>query len=103
MDETWMIFILAEAGPCARDVSLLADGEGLRTKDTCFGMLAEGEAADVRRFIGSLRKMYGSSIYVKRRAFSIVDTEICASTFRFNANPPPWLPRYTGQIRRYTS
>ena len=103
MEETWMIFLMPETGLQAKDLSRQAEGEGLRTKETCFGALAEGEASDVRRFVGSLRKAYGGSIYAKRRAFSIVDTEICASTFGFDGDLPPWLPRYAGQIRRYTS
>jgi len=119
MDETWMIFILEEAGLRTHDLSgprthdllgrrthdlfALAEGEGLRTKKTCFGALVEGDGKDTRRFVDSLRKAYGGAIYAKRRAFSIEDTEVCASTFRFEAGLPPWLPRYTGQIRRYTS
>jgi len=111
MDETWMIFILSEAGLLTRDlsglqthdISALAETEGLKTKKTCFGALVEGDREDARRFVDSLRKAYGGAIYAKRRAFSIEDTEICASTFRFEAGLPPWLPRYTGQIRRHTS
>ena len=103
MDETWMIFILTEAGLRTKDVSGLAREQKLRTKETCFGALAEGEAGDVRRFVVGLRQAYGGSVYAKRRAFSIEDTAVCASTFRFEAGTPPWLPRYTGQIRRYTS
>ena len=103
MDETWMIFILSEEGLRAHDLSALAEGEGFRTKKTCFGALVEGDGADARRFVDSLRKAYGGAIYAKRRAFSIEDTEVCASTFRFEAGLPPWLPRYTGQIRRHTS
>lgn len=103
MDETWMIFVLPETGLRTGELADVAGSAGLRTKETCFGVLAEGEAVAVRGFVGSLRREYGGTIYVKRRGFSIEDTEICASTFRFDESPPPWLARHTGQVRRYTS
>lgn len=102
MDETWMIFILPETGLCASELAGMAERKGLRTKSTCFGTLAEGEASKVRGFVDGLRQGYHGLVYAKRRGFSIEDTVICASTFRLD-DSPPWLPRYTGQIRRYTS
>jgi hypothetical protein len=105
MEETWMIFVMPEIGLCAKELAELAEDAGLRTKETCFGTLAEGEASKVRGFVDGLRKGYRGSVYAKRRGFSIEDTVICASTFRRDPDEslPPWLPRYAGQIRRYTS
>ncbi|WP_254591443.1 DUF2102 domain-containing protein [Methanocella conradii] len=103
MEETWMMFSLPEAGLYAMDLAARARDAGLRTKETCFGALVEGEQGKVRRFIDGLRRRY--PVYVKRRGFSIEDTEICARTFRLETCEgfPPWLPRYVGQMRRYTS
>jgi len=102
MDETWMIFVMPETGLCAGDLAQQAEKAGLRTKATCFGTLAEGEESKVRSFVDDLRRNCRGSIYARRRGFSIEDTVICARTFRLDESPP-WLPRYTGQIRRYTS
>ncbi len=103
MDETWMMFSLPEAGLYGRSLAVLARAAGLRAKETCFGALAEGERGEVRSFIDGLRRRY--PVYVKRRGFSIEDTAICASTFRLEAHGslPPWLHRFMGQMRRYTS
>ena len=102
MDETWMIFILPETGQVPGELAAAAGSAGLRTKRTCFGVLAEGEAGAVRGFVGALRRD-NDGVYVKRRGFSIRDTEICACTFRFEEGLPPWLARHMSQVRRYTS
>jgi hypothetical protein len=101
--ETWMVFLLPETGLYVKMLTGLAAEAGLRTKETCFGALVEGEPAKIKRFLEGLRRRY--PVYVKRRGFSIEDTEICASTFRREPDEglPPWLFRYAGQIRRYTS
>jgi len=103
MEETWMVFLLPETGLYVKMLTGLAGGAGMRTKETCFGVLVEGEPAKIKQFLEELRQRY--PIYVKRRGFSIEDTEICASTFRRGPDEslPPWLSRYAGQIRRYTS
>jgi hypothetical protein len=105
MEETWMVFLLPETGLNIKRLTSMAAGYRLRTKETCFGALVEGERPAVMAFVGGVKKRYPRSIYVKRRGFSIEDTEICAATFRPGAEEglPPWLPRYAGQIRRYTS
>lgn|GEM_PF-4686222 len=105
MEETWMIFLLPETGLYVTRLTELAAGSRLRTKETCFGALIEGERDMVKKFLNDLKKRYPDSIYVKRRGFSIEDTEICASTFLRDKDEtlPAWLPRYAGQIRRYTS
>jgi hypothetical protein len=103
MDETWMVFLLPETGLSLTALTGMAAESGLRTKETCFGAIVEGPPGDVRKFLAGLKQLF--PVYLKRRAFSIGDTEICASTFRRPADEslPPWLPRYAGQIRRYTS
>jgi len=104
MDETWMIFLSPENGLYPKNVARLAEDAGLRTKETCFGVLVEGEPGAVGRFMAGLKASY--PVYVKKRAFSIEDTVICASTFRKQPEEqsfPLWLSRYAGQIRRYTS
>ncbi len=101
--ETWMVFLLPETGLHVKMLTERAGEAGLRTKETCFGVLVEGEPTDVKRFLEGLRRRY--PVYIKRRGFSIEDTEICASTFRREPDEdlPPWLFRYAAQIRRYTS
>ncbi len=101
--ETWMVFLLPETGLHVKMLKERAAEAGLRTKETCFGALVEGEPAEIKKFLDELRRRY--PVYVKRRGFSIEDTEICASTFRREPEDglPPWLFRYAGQIRRYTS
>jgi hypothetical protein len=101
--ETWMVFLLPETGLHLKMLMELAGEAGLKTKETCFGALVEGEHAVIKRFIEGLRRHY--PVYAKRRGFSIEDTEICARTFRQKGveGLPVWLARYSGQIRRYTS
>jgi hypothetical protein len=101
--ETWMVFLLPETGMHVKMLTESASEAGLRTKETCFGALVEGEPGKIKRFLEGMRRRY--PVYVKRRGFSIEDTEICASTFRQGSDEglPPWLFRYAGQIRRYTS
>ena len=98
-----MIFLLPETGLNVKVLTELALNRGLRTKETCFGALVEGEPGAMKRFLERLKRSY--PVYVKRRGFSIEDTEICASTFRRGPDDglPPWLFRYAGQIKRYTS
>ncbi len=101
--ETWMVFLLPETGLHMKMLKERAGEEGLRTKETCFGALVEGEPAAIKKFLEGLRQGY--PVYAKRRGFTIEDTEVCASTFRPPPveGLPPWLFRYAGQIRRYTS
>ncbi len=101
--ETWMVFLLPETGLYAKMLTGLAAEAGLRTKETCFGALVEGEPGAVKKFLDGLKRHY--PVYAKRRGFTIEDTEVCASTFRRDLveGLPPWLFRYAGQIRRYTS
>lgn len=103
--ETWMVFLQPETGLRAHALMALAEGYGLRTKETCFGALIEGESHLVRCFLDEIRMVYPSSLYVKRRGFSIDDTEICASTFvrPEDDSIPPWLPRYVSQVKKYGS
>lgn len=97
-----MVFLLPEMGLHLKVLRELAGEAGLRTKETCFGALVEGEPMAIKKFFERLKQRY--PVYVKRRGFSIEDTEICASTFlNRDEGLPPWLFRYAGQIRRYTS
>jgi len=97
-----MVFLLPETGLHLKTLTELALKKGLRTKETCFGALVEGEPAAIKNFLERLKQRY--PVYAKRRGFSIEDTEVCASTFlNRDEGLPPWLFRYAGQIRRYTS
>jgi hypothetical protein len=105
MEETWMIFLLPETGLQVKELTGRVTEAGLKTKETCFGALVEGESGAVKDFLDGIKRRYPRSLYIKRRGFSIDDTGICASTFSRGAEDgmPPWLPRYTSQIRRHTS
>jgi hypothetical protein len=81
--ETWMVFIDPEAGARASGVIALAYMNHLpiRAKETCFGLMIEGEKDMIRGFLGRLREEYPPGLYLKRRPFSIGDTKVCARTF----------------------
>ncbi len=97
-----MVFLMPETGLSVKTLTGLASGRGLRTKETCFGALVEGDAAAIKKFLCKLKQRY--PVYAKRRGFSIDDTEVCASTFLSREDGlPRWLFRYAGQIKRYTS
>lgn len=78
-EETWMVVVQAEAGSCAR-AALAGIKEKFRHKETCFGFVAEGEG--IRSEMLVLRDRFPGEVYTKRRAFSIADTAVCASTFK---------------------
>jgi hypothetical protein len=82
--ETWMVFLDPEAGARASGVLVLAYRLHLpiRAKETCFGLLLEGEGGMVRSFLGRLGDEFPSGLYLKRRPFSIGDTRVCAHTFQ---------------------
>jgi len=81
--ETWLIAIDPEAGATAMAVIALAyrGHRPLRFKETCFGLLAEGEREAVRQFIAELRARRAPGLFFKRKGHSIADTRICADTF----------------------
>jgi len=81
--ETWMVFVDPEACARASDVLVLAYRLHLpvRAKETCFGLLLEGERVVIRSFLGRLRDQFPAGLYLKRRPFSIGDTRVCARTF----------------------
>lgn len=105
MEETWMIFLLPETGLETKKLTGMANEARLKTKETCFGALVEGEKEAVKEFLEGLKLRHPKALYIKRRGFSIDDTGICAGTFGWKPDEglPPWLTRYAGQIRRYTS
>jgi hypothetical protein len=78
-----MAFIDPEAGGRASVVLALAYRYHLpiRAKETCFGLMLEGERDLIRGFLDRLRDAYPSGLYLKRRPFSIADTKVCARTF----------------------
>jgi hypothetical protein len=78
-----MAFIDTEAGARASVVIALAYRNHLpvRAKETCFGLMIEGEREVIRGFVAILHDTFPSGMYLKRRPFSISDTRICARTF----------------------
>lgn len=78
-----MVFIDPEAGARASGVLAFAYRQHLaiRAKETCFGLMIEGERVVIRGFVDLLRDAYPSGLYLKRRPFSIGDTKVCARTF----------------------
>jgi hypothetical protein len=76
-----MVVVQPETGPGM--AAAFADIKArFKHKETCFGFVVEGEALAVRDGLRRLRDALQGRVYTKRRAFSIADTEICASTFR---------------------
>ena len=78
-----MVFIDPEAGTRASAVLALAYKLHLAisARDTCFGLILEGERGVVRNLLSLLRDEFRSGLYFKRRPFSISDTKVCARTF----------------------
>jgi hypothetical protein len=78
-----MVFIDPEAGARASGVIALAYRNHLpiRAKETCFGLMIEGERDMMRGFMDRLRDAFPSGLYLKRRPFTIADTRVCARTF----------------------
>jgi hypothetical protein len=70
----------------------------VRFKETCFGLLAEGDREVVRGFIRALRLAYPSGLIFRRRWYSISDTWICQKTFT-ETRP---LRRAAGQVRNHS-
>jgi hypothetical protein len=81
--ETWMVFVDPEAGARASGILALAYRQHLpvRAKETCFGLMLEGERDIIRGFMDRLREEFPAGIYLKRRPFTIADTKVCARTF----------------------
>jgi hypothetical protein len=105
--ETWMVAILPETGIKVSSIIAFAYGMHLplRMKETCFGLLVESEPDAVKSFIEALKKRFEPNIFVKRRGFSISDTKICPSTFRYKKSGfevrkgielPMWFRRAVG-------
>jgi hypothetical protein len=78
-----MAFVDPEAGTRASGILALAYRQHLpiRAKETCFGLMLEGERDVIRDFLGRLRDAFPSGLYLKRRPFSTADTKVCARTF----------------------
>ena len=82
--ETWMVFVDPEAGVrCSSIIALSYRCHlPLRARETCFGLMMEGERDTVRGFMALLKDTFPAGLFLKRRPFSIDDTRICARTFR---------------------
>ena len=52
----------------------------IRVKDTCFGILIEGESDTIRAIVEELRALDRNGIFSKVRGFPIGDARICRAT-----------------------
>ncbi len=79
-----MVFLDPEAGVRASHVLALCYRRHLplRARETCFGLVLEGERATVRGFMARLKGAFPSGLFLKRRPFAIGDTRVCARTFK---------------------
>ena len=103
MIETWMLMAIPETGTNLGEIVQIAHRLALRVKDTCFGMIIEGERDVVREALGEIRERYPGRVIAKRRGFTIEDTRICGSTFSTGENENPlWLSRFVCQLKRYS-
>lgn len=95
-----MIVLDPEAGTRSAQVILLGylAHLPLRFKETCFGLLAEGERSIVRGFLRSLKLAHPAGLIVRRRWYSIADTRICRDTFT-EKSP---LRRAAGQVKHHS-
>ncbi len=78
-----MVFVDPEEGVRASGIIVLSYRchLPLRAKETCFGLIMEGEQETVRGFMELLKEAFPSGLFLKRRPFSIEDTRVCARTF----------------------
>jgi putative methanogenesis marker protein 6 len=60
---------------------------GVRVKETCYGVLLEGEATKVREIAEEVRKMDPNGIFSKPRGFPIGDARICRATRKGGPRP----------------
>lgn len=81
--ETWMIIADPESGTMISRVIALAylSHLPLSFKETCFGLLAEGDRITVRGFIDAIKNAGVQGLLFRRRWYSISDTRVCADTF----------------------
>lgn len=101
--ETWMLMVMSETGVSLDRIVSIAHGLHLRTKETCFGLIVEGDRDVVRMALKEIRDLYSARIFAKRRGFTIEDTKICGSTFSGVAGgDAPWLNRFVGQLKKYS-
>jgi len=60
---------------------------GVEVKETCFGILVEGEAERVRELVEEVRKLDENGIFSKPRGFPIADPRVCRATRRGGPRP----------------
>ena len=103
MIETWMLMAIPETGTSLGEIIQVAQRLALRMKDTCFGMIIEGERDVVREALKEIRERYPGRVIAKRRGFTIEDTQICGSTFSAGGGENPlWLSRFVCQLKKYS-
>ncbi|MHC1635586.1 MAG: methanogenesis marker 6 protein [Candidatus Methanospirareceae archaeon] len=56
-------------------------------KDTCYGVLVEGEEEKVRKIVEEVRKLDKNGIFSKPRGFPIGDPRICRATRKGGPRP----------------
>ena len=59
----------------------------IRVKETCFGVLVEGEEKKIREIVEEVRKMDKNGIFSKPRGFPIGDSRVCRATRRGGPRP----------------
>ncbi|MFZ2071976.1 MAG: methanogenesis marker protein 6 [Halobacteriota archaeon] len=73
-----ILSIISEAGTDKGEVIV---------KETCYGVLVEGEEKVVREVVEEVREMDKNGIFSKPRGFPIGDTRICRATRRGGPRP----------------
>ncbi len=71
----------------SEDVRMAVAGLDIRVKETCFGILVEGEEKKVRKIVEEVRKMDKNGIFSKIRGFPIGDPRICRATRKGGPRP----------------
>ena len=88
--ETRIILISPDSATTPEQVKskiLSMISEDIRVKETCFGVLVEGEEKKVRELVNEVRKMDKSGIFSKPRGFPIGDARICRATRKGGPRP----------------
>ncbi len=63
--------------PSELAVKVYSLGLPIKVKETCYGLLIEGEAEHVNKAVQELRKSFTYDVFMKERGFPIGDRRIC--------------------------
>jgi len=75
--------------------------ETLQLKETCYGMIVQGERADISKVMDRLRYQYPYSIFIKERGYPLGDKRKCRSGIEggLSGGPRPGFHQLEGECK----